>query len=111
MAQIDWNQAELLLKILGGIALLWIGYVVWRARRDVMESAPDRPEELLDAFEDAYHRGDMSREEYLRVRQTLGEAPPSMSQAESPGEEARMAPPTSAGGERPGEPFDNGAAG
>ena len=59
-------------RILGLIVLVVLGVLVIRAyRRSLIESRPERPEDLLGPLEEAYRRGQMSDEEYQRVRRSL----------------------------------------
>jgi hypothetical protein len=60
------------LLILGVVALIWGGlWIIQRTRRDLMPAQPEKPEDLLRGFESALRRGEMSEEEYQRVRQSL----------------------------------------
>ena len=104
-----WSNALLLLM---GAVLLWIGSaVIGRMRREATAKIVDRGEaDPLSPFADAYRRGQMSDEEYQRIRQTLASGaglaadPPrpisSRDHAVSPAPEAPPEPPPStAGGE------------
>jgi hypothetical protein len=68
------SLASSALLILAGVALLWIGgTIIGRMRREATTTAVDaRPTDPLAPFEAAYRRGQMSDEEYQRIREKLG---------------------------------------
>jgi hypothetical protein len=89
-----WSNALLLLV---GAALLWAGSVViGRMRREATETLEERlTADPLSPFEDAYRRGQMSDEEFQRIRRKLaaGGVLPAASPRLAPPPKAEAPPP------------------
>jgi hypothetical protein len=101
--QLLWATFALIATLLlGALLFAWLDRWRKRADRDVLT-----PTDQLTAFRQSYERGELSQQEYERIRATL--APKVRAQVNLPPQPAKAPEPPAAGGDPPPSSTDRPA--